>query len=111
MGNRPSANDRGYTARWAKYSRHYRKVNPLCVECQKRGIIKLAKHVDHIKPISGPDDPLFWDEENHQGLCTECHSRKTAHEDGGFGREKSDKPKGDCGIDGVPIDKKHWWNK
>jgi 5-methylcytosine-specific restriction protein A len=28
---------------------------------------------------------LFWDSSNWQPLCHECHSSKTAREDGGFG--------------------------
>jgi 5-methylcytosine-specific restriction protein A len=108
---RLSSQERGYTSRWAAYSRRYRKQHPLCVDCKNRGIIKLANHVDHIKPVSGPDDPLFWDGDNHQALCTPCHSRKTAREDGGFGNTKSNKPVGDCGIDGVPVDPRHPWSK
>jgi len=42
--------------------------------------------VDHIIPHRG-DLALFWDEKNNwQALCHRCHSRKTAREDGGFGR-------------------------
>ena len=111
MDKRLSANERGYTARWARYSRQYRKENPLCAGCYRRGIIKVGGHVDHVIPVSGPDDPLFWEPTNHQGLCIECHSRKTALEDGGFGHEKNNKPTSDCGVDGVPVDARHWWNK
>jgi 5-methylcytosine-specific restriction protein A len=31
---------------------------------------------------------LFWNETNWQPLCKECHDRKTATEDGGFGHYK-----------------------
>lgn len=44
----------------------------------------LATCVDHIKAHKG-DKRLFWDEKNHRPLCTGCHSRKTALQDGGFG--------------------------
>lgn len=40
----------------------------------------MATEVDHITPVSGPDDPLFWDDKNHQGLTHSCHSRKTMSE-------------------------------
>ncbi len=40
---------------------------------------------DHIVPHKG-DQRLFWDPENRQTLCEHCHNRKTALEDGGFGR-------------------------
>lgn len=40
----------------------------------------MATEVDHIIPVTGPDDPLFWEESNHQPLTHECHSRKTMAE-------------------------------
>jgi len=48
-------------------------------------VIRPATLVDHIIPHRG-DNNLFWDEDNWQALCTECHAIKTAKEDGGFGR-------------------------
>lgn len=66
-----------YGHRWAMYSRQYRNEHPLCVACGR-----LAHHVDHITPISGPNDPLFWDTGNHQSLCRSCHSKKTVKENG-----------------------------
>lgn len=77
--------ERGYTSRWAKYSRLYRKKHPLCVDCLKDGRIVASQHTDHIIAVSGPNDPLFYSESNHQALCAPCHSRKTVLEDGGFG--------------------------
>lgn len=85
---RGSRHERGYTSKWSRYSVLYRQSNPICVMCEKRGIIKVANCVDHIVPVTGSDDPLFWEPTNHQSLCTACHSRKTAAEDGGFGNRK-----------------------
>ena len=85
---RGTAAQRGYDARWQKYSVWYRQRNPLCVHCLAEGRLTSVEHgghVDHITPVTGPDDPLFWDPTNHQSLCTSCHSVKTASEDGGFG--------------------------
>lgn len=82
---RGSSSQRGYTSRWQRYSRSFRKANPLCVNCSAQGLIRPSEHVDHIKAVSGADDPLFWDKSNHQALCQSCHSRKTIREDGGFG--------------------------
>jgi hypothetical protein len=42
---------------------------------------------DHIKPHKGVW-ALFTDLNNLQGLCDECHSKKTAMEDGGFGNQQ-----------------------
>lgn len=85
---RGSATSRGYNYRWSQYSKSYREANPLCVKCLEKGILKVNNCVDHIIPVTGPDDPLFWEPSNHQGLCTACHSEKTAKEDGGFGNIK-----------------------
>lgn len=50
---------------------------PLCAECQRKGIVKLATQRDHIVPLAegGTDDPS-----NIQGLCAECHRDKTLAE-------------------------------
>lgn len=84
---RGTASQRGYTSAWARYSRAYRRKNPLCVMCQAEGRLRVADHVDHIKAVSGPDDPLFWEPSNHQSICISHHSQKTAKEDCGFGNK------------------------
>lgn len=58
--------------------------NPLCKECMSAGKLTPATQVDHIEPHRGRVE-LFFDEDNLQSLCAPCHSRKTYHEDGGFG--------------------------
>jgi 5-methylcytosine-specific restriction enzyme A len=89
---RGTPTERGYSYRWRKYTEHYKKNNPLCVECKKQGKITPVYCVDHIIPISGPDDPLFWDANNHQSLCESCHNKKTAKEKG-WGRGAEGLPK------------------
>lgn len=85
---RPTATERGYTWEWAQYSISYRKEHPLCIMCLEEGRVTAAQHVDHVIPVTGPDDPLFWDPNNHQPLCASHHSKKTATEDGAFGNKK-----------------------
>ena len=82
---RGTATQRGYDSRWAEYSRLYRKEHPLCVMCEAEGRIVVSEVVDHIKAVTGPDDPLFWEPSNHQALCLFHHSQKTMNLDGGFG--------------------------
>ena len=82
--NRPSASKRGYDSRWRRTRIGFLKKHPLCAECEKRGRTTLATVVDHIIPHKG-DKVLFWDRSNWQPLCKQCHDRKTAKEDGGFG--------------------------
>lgn len=88
---RGTSASRGYGSRWGKAAKQYRVNNPLCCMCQEKGILKLNNCVDHVVAVSGPDDPLFWDESNWQGLCTPCHSEKTAKEDSGFGNERKER--------------------
>ena len=69
------------------------RLNPLCVICQSKGIVKAAEQVDHIKALTngGLDD-----ESNLQGLCLDCHKTKTAQDLG-------HKIKRTIGLDGWPI--------
>lgn len=85
---RGSAAERGYDYRWSRYARMYKRANPLCRACALRGLVTPAHVVDHIEPVTGPDDPLFWDQKNHQSLCESCHNVKRATEDKETWRER-----------------------
>jgi 5-methylcytosine-specific restriction protein A len=76
---RPSAAKRGYGHRWRIYRRWFlsQPENALCRQCKAEGKIVNAIDVDHIKPVRGADDPLFWEPSNHQGLCLPHHRSKT----------------------------------
>lgn len=82
--DRGTAHSRGYNYRWQQYSKQYRINHPLCVMCEKEGKLTLAECVDHIEAVDGPDDPLFWDENNHQSLCNVCHNVKSEAEGNRF---------------------------
>ncbi|MBI3936718.1 MAG: HNH endonuclease [Betaproteobacteria bacterium] len=93
---RGTAQERGYGSRWAAYSRAWRRQHPLCGDrldgpssehsrCVADGRTTAATQVDHIRAVNGPADPLFWEPTNHQSLCRDCHSRKTALENGRWG--------------------------
>ena len=73
---RPSANQRGYDARWRKARRAFLSRNPLCAKCYAEGYLVPATVVDHIQPHRG-DVNKFWDASNWQALCKRCHDRKT----------------------------------
>lgn len=64
--------------RWRNYREIYLRKHPLCVECERKDVITLAKIVDHITPMSEGGEP--WDEKNHQGLCVTHHQRKRQQE-------------------------------
>jgi 5-methylcytosine-specific restriction enzyme A len=78
LDTRPTAADRGYDSRWARYSRRYLRAHPLCVACTADGLIAQATAVDHIVPIR--QGGAMWDPRNHQALCHDCHTRKTGRE-------------------------------
>lgn len=79
----------------------YLREHPLCADHQARGMVAAATVVDHIVPHRG-DEGLFWNPDNHQALCAQCHnSAKAREERGGV--------KPGCSIDGVPLDAKHHW--
>jgi 5-methylcytosine-specific restriction protein A len=54
--------------------------HPLCAVCDEP-----ATDVDHIDGNARNNDV-----HNLQSLCHSCHSRKTARQDGGFGRPPRD---------------------
>jgi 5-methylcytosine-specific restriction protein A len=82
---RGSSTARGYDGHWRKARLGFLAKHPLCVHCTNEGGIGAATEVDHIVPHRGNKE-LFWNRENWQGLCKSHHSKKTALEDGGFGR-------------------------
>lgn len=81
---RGSSAQRGYGHAWRKARAGYLRSHPLCETCRDEGRRVTANVVDHIEPHRGDQDK-FWDYDNWQAMCTPCHSRKTATEDGGFG--------------------------
>jgi 5-methylcytosine-specific restriction enzyme A len=68
-----------HTARWRRFRLWFLHRHPLCVMCAAVRLDRPARHVDHIVPRKlRPDLSLV--EENCQGLCHSCHSRKTRRE-------------------------------
>ena len=86
---RPTANQRGYNYKWSKARDSFLREegNQLCAcaECAERLIALPANVVDHKIPHKG-NNRLFWDRSNWQPMNQVCHNKKTAREDGGFGR-------------------------
>jgi 5-methylcytosine-specific restriction protein A len=86
---------RGYDAKWDHYSRAFKRQYPRCGDrpigaqvtsdsrCaaqSPRVLNGLRLITDHIVPVTGPTDPRFYDETNHQTLCESCHSAKRQRE-------------------------------
>ena len=92
-----------YNAKWARMSKAYRRLHPLCVYCLQFGKTTAAEVVDHIEPHNGTVG-LFWDQSNWQPLCKACHDSVKAKEEArGYAVG--------CGADGLPVDPKHLWNE
>lgn len=84
--SRGTREQRGYTWRWRQFAKLYLRSHPLCVACADRNRVTAATCVDHADG-NGPNGDRGYDEANLRALCQSCHSRKTATEDGGFGRK------------------------
>ena len=102
-----------YDGAWKRYRKQYCIDHPFCAICPTYGQQSATTTVDHIKDHKG-DQTLFWDPNNHQALCTRCHSIKTAKATGkryqmiplflrGANRG--------CSVDGTPINPRHHWKK
>lgn len=98
-----SSAQRGYGYRWQKAREGWLRRHPLCEYCKRQGKVTLATIMDHIKPHRG-DLELFWDRTNWQSLCKDCHDSIKAAE------ERSGRTPG-CGLDGLPLDANHHWNR
>lgn len=89
---RGSASSRGYGSKWSRYRAKYLRDHPLCgdrawgtretkdSECAAAGLYIVATVVDHITPVTGPDDPTFYEPQAHQALCKSCHDKKRQRE-------------------------------
>ena len=70
------------------------------MHCKKRGIVRLWDHLDHITPLDQGGEDI---EDNLQGLCIDCHDRKTRKENG-YKNQSAD-------VTGLPLDPDHPWNE
>ncbi|WP_407280595.1 HNH endonuclease signature motif containing protein [Aromatoleum evansii] len=68
---------------WMKRRACWLREHPLCVECEKLGLVTAATEVDHVVALAdgGADD-----DSNLQSLCGDCHKVKTARENSARGR-------------------------
>ncbi len=98
---RAGSRQRGYSSRWSDYADSLCNERIFCELCKPLGRLtpicrgkgsistgerrKLISVVDHIIPVEGEDDPLFWDGNDHWCLCVACDRWKTATFDGGYG--------------------------
>jgi 5-methylcytosine-specific restriction protein A len=67
-----------HTQQWKRLRLLGLKIEPLCRECKRKGIIKAGTVRDHIVRVKDGGD--FWDINNHQTLCNQCHASKSGKE-------------------------------
>ena len=98
---RGSSTERGYGYKWQQASKKFLRAHPLCQceDCQEGKVrLRPASVVDHKIPHRlkdalnsgdkiriGKAQKLFWDQGNWQAMNKQCHDKKTASKDGGFG--------------------------
>jgi 5-methylcytosine-specific restriction protein A len=68
------------TQRWRRLRLAHLKDNPLCVECDKQGLLVPAVVVDHAHGHAGDWRDRFFDADELQSLCQTCHNSKSARE-------------------------------
>jgi 5-methylcytosine-specific restriction endonuclease McrA len=93
--SRGTAQQRGYSYGWAKYSARFRRTHPLCgdkdadaylstaSQCRREGRVSASVVTHHIRPHR-PNPELFMDHRNHEALCERCHNAVV--DEGDFGR-------------------------
>lgn len=89
--------------RWQILRKMRLASEPLCRMCVTDGGATVASVVDHITPHRGSDE-LFFDYGNTQSLCK-------AHHDGAKQREERHGYSTAVGLDGLPTDPRHPWNR
>jgi 5-methylcytosine-specific restriction enzyme A len=77
---RGSSHRRGYTEAWRKARAVYLGAHPLCVFCERDGLLTVATVVDHIEPHDG-DYEKFWSQDNWQALCSQHHNSAKQRQD------------------------------
>jgi phage terminase large subunit-like protein len=72
---RGTSASRGYDRKWKKVRDAYLAEFPLCEVCSTPDNPVIATLVHHDPPVTGPDDPGFFDPDRLQSICPPCHQR------------------------------------
>ena len=66
------------SARYQRWRADILRNEPLCRSCAEAGFTVAAEHIDHIEPVHLAPE-RFWDRDNVQPICRQCHERKHAY--------------------------------
>lgn len=72
---RTSPRERGYDAKWDRFSAAYRRKNPFCAECQRIGRLRFGDVVDHKVPVAD-GGAVHCGEDGVWNLCASHHGWK-----------------------------------
>jgi 5-methylcytosine-specific restriction protein A len=81
--NRGTSTERGYGYGWRKLREWYLTEHPLCVECERAGVVSAATLIHHIDRDTSNNQ-----ESNLKALCADCHQQQ--HQNDIF-KKKTDK--------------------
>lgn len=71
---RDDSDSRYKAEKWRRLSIYYRRLHPLCVQCELQGRVTASQMVDHIKNTKQHPE-LFFEWSNLRALCNPCHNR------------------------------------
>ena len=79
-GSRSSGDMRQFysSVAWKSLRNYKIQLNPLCENCESKGLTEPAREIDHIEAIKDGGKNLSL--RNLQSLCRSCHASKSAKE-------------------------------
>jgi len=73
--------------KWQKLRRYKLLLNPFCERCLKKNIYNSAviiHHKEYITNLNYEDDDVFFNLDNLESLCQECHNKEHNSEKNGY---------------------------
>jgi len=65
--------------KWAKIKKEKKLLNPFCERCLKKGIYTpsyIIHHKEYITDKNYEDDNVFYNIDNLESVCLECHNKE-----------------------------------
>lgn len=65
--------------RWQKLRRMKLAINPLCERCLEKGLMNstyIIHHKEYITELNYLDDNVFFNIDNLESLCLDCHNKE-----------------------------------